>query len=312
MDPFYSQADIEATAASRKEPDLDRKIAFEKDEPPQALATRGQLARYASLVFAHQHRTHIFQLLVCGRHVRFIFWDHSGAIVSDSFDYVEDSALLAQFFWRYSHMSNAQRGFDSSVSVTSSREKRQFRRAMEKFLKDMIDPKNPHRRRLPQAEDTLDERYPILKVSVEDDVSGQSSEILIQAPFFVSQSALGRATRGYIAYHIASQELVFFKDTWRVKHPRLTAERTVCQKLIKDGVRYVPKIISGGDVTANDERDSTRCLKWVQLQTLDVGYEYPRDFHHHRLLQPLAYPVESAPNSKEFVIAFRDCLRGMD
>lgn len=311
MDPFYSQADIEATAASRQGADLNKKIAFEKEEPPAALEIRGQLAKYASLVFSHQHRTHIFQLLVCGRHVRFIFWDHSGAIVSDWFDYVEDSATLAQFFWRYSHMTDAQRGLDSSVSVPTGREKRQFRKAMDKFLKDMLDPKNPQRRRLPQAEDTLDDSFPILKVTVEDDVSGESSEVLIQAPFFVSESALGRATRGYIAYHIASSELIFFKDTWRVDHPRLIAERSICQKLIKDGVPYVPDVLAGGDVTANEERDSTRCLEWVKEQTLDVGYEYPRNLRHHRLLQPLAYPVQSAPNSKEFVTAFRDCIRGM-
>ncbi|KAI0089433.1 hypothetical protein BDY19DRAFT_1056459 [Irpex rosettiformis] len=309
MDPFWSKEDIEETANAREGATKNNPVAFEKTYP-EALRVRGQLANYASLVFSQQHRSHIFQLLVCGRHVRYIFWDHSGAIVSDLFDYVANPLLLAQFFWRYNYMSKADQGWDLSVENTTKHEKKKFKQVVTKFLRDMNDPTHAQRR-LPQAEDTLDDKYPVMKVTVEDDVLKKPVQILIQAPFFRTHSALGRATRGYIAYHLELRILVFFKDTWRVDHKRLIAERSIFRQLSDAGVLFIPEVLCGGDVTANGERGTTRCLEWVKLLLLDVGYAYPRLFHHHRLLQPLAYPVQSAPNSKEYTRAFRDCFKAM-
>ncbi|KAI0752279.1 hypothetical protein BC629DRAFT_1256541, partial [Irpex lacteus] len=51
---------------------------------------RGRLASYAEQTFSHQHRTHLFQLLVLGNEIRFIRWDRAGASVSGKFNYVED------------------------------------------------------------------------------------------------------------------------------------------------------------------------------------------------------------------------------
>ncbi len=272
---------------------MDQKIGFEKDKVAGALKVRGQMAHYAALVFSRQHRTHLFQLLVCGRCARFFYWDHSGAIVSDSFDYVENARLLAQFFWRYNHMSDAKRGFDSSVTTASAAEKRTFREAMKQFLQDMINPASSQII-LPHAEDTLNDEYPISKVTVKDDVTKESAQVLIQAPFFLHPLVISRATRGYVAYHIARAELIFLKDTWRVVRADLTAERTVYHKLSEAGVCFVPEILSGGDVTVNGKSDSTRCSDWTKLLTLDVAHSEPKEHQHHRLLQPLAYPIQSA------------------
>lgn len=315
MDPFYTEAEIEerepAVKKARDEGNKDAKYkeSFEKNAA-EALKVRGQLARYASLVFSHQQRTHIFQLLVCGRLARFIRWDHSGAIVSDAFDYNKNPHLLAQFFWRYNHMTASQRGWDLSVTEASDKERKTFKSVMSKFLKSMRDPARSEPV-LRNAEATIDEHWPVLKVTVEDDKLGKSVRILIQAPFFRTHSALGRATRGYIAYHIPLRKLIFFKDTWRVVHNRLIPEREILRSLSDASVPNIPEVLSGGDVTLNGERDRALNLRWVQRILSSAKFLHPRDFHHHRLLQPLAYPVQCARNSRMFIIGFRDCFKGM-
>ncbi|KAI0089404.1 hypothetical protein BDY19DRAFT_1056432 [Irpex rosettiformis] len=285
MDPFFPAEVIQKAQDAQDTEEV--AFMFEKSSP-EALRVRGQLAEHASLVFSQQHRTHIFQLLVCGSHVRYIFWDHSGAIVSDLFDY-------------------AKRGWDLSVEDANDYERRKFRKTVAKLLLDMNDPTHSQCR-LPRAEDTLDDKYHVVKVTIEDDVLKTPVQILIQAPFFRSHSTPGRATRGYIAYHLVRRELVFFKDTWRIEHDCLTAERSILSRLSEAEVPFTPEVLCGGDVMANGERGTTRCSKWVQLQVMAVEYRSPRFFHHHRLLQPLAYPVQSAPNLQEFTRAFCDWI----
>lgn len=314
MDPFLTAACI------KQAPDIeDRFSKYQHTKPlsnferhtPEAIKVQGQLAHHADLVFSRQHRTHLFQLLVCGNTVRFIFWDHSGAIVSDLFDYVKCPLRLAQFFWRYNCMTKAERGWDLSAVSASSEERTQFTKAFGKFLAEMYDPSHP-RHRIPQAEDTIDDRYPVMKITVEDDVSKEPVQVLVQAPFFRTRSAVGRATRGYIAYHLVRNELVFFKDSWREMRSFLTAERSIYTLLSDTNVSFILEVLSGGDVAANGVRGRTRCLEWMSKQSLDIRYGHrPKTYQHHRLLQPLAFPIQSAPNSKEYTRAFRDCIRGV-
>ncbi|KAI0686850.1 hypothetical protein BC835DRAFT_1287292, partial [Cytidiella melzeri] len=311
MDPFHTLEEIRKAAQKRKEANKNKPVAFEKYNA-DATKVRGQLAMYAMEVFAHQHRLHLLQLLICGNIARFLFWDHSGAIVSDCFDYIEKPWLLVEFLWRYNHMSAAARGLDSTASRATSEEAKKFKAAVEEFLENMENAEHPQRE-LPNAADTLSEQYPVYKITVVDDISKESMEVLVQRPFFRSHSPIGRCTRAYLAYALERHDLVFFKDTWRVVHKRLIPERQICADLERAEVPFVPGVLCGGDVTLNGEHGTTQCLEWAKkLKDLAVGFHELRDFQHHRLVQQLAYPVECAPWSKQFVIAFRDCLAAMD
>ena len=310
MDPFYTTEELKAMGADKKPEAGEKPVHSFAKLNDDAARIRGQLAIYATQVFDHQHRTHLFQILVCGRHARFIFWDHSGAIVSDSFDYIEEPLVLTEFFWRYNHMSLEERGWDLSVERMGEKETKLFRDKVTQLLKDMDDPKHPQRK-LPRAERTLDSTFPVYKISVYDDVSHKYEDVLIQCPFVRIHSALGRATRGYLAYVLSSDEIKFLKDTWRVVHDRLIPERTLCRELEQARVPSIPKNVFGGDANANAEREKTRCLDWAKKQKLYVVYMNIRNFRHHRLLQEIAYPVDSAPDSRHYVIAFRDCFPGM-
>ncbi|KAI0089478.1 hypothetical protein BDY19DRAFT_105654 [Irpex rosettiformis] len=314
MDPFYTEKEIKAALDARK---ADNKhdegpVSFEKPEK-EHVVTRGQLALYVAQIFACQHRVHVFQLLICGRHARFFFWDHSGAIVSDSFDYTTNSALLTKFIWHYNHMGDLERGLDSTVSPANNEERLEFEEVATQFM-DQMD--NPGSLQLPHAKATLDKNFPVHKMIVSDDnTSDAPVEVLIQRALFAPRSAIGRGTRGYIAYPINrvpdEPRLKFLKDTWRIVHERLCPERQLLRKLHDDGVRFIPKVICGGDVVANGDYGKTRCRQWVSKQPLAVRYMTPREFQQHRLLENIAYPLESAQKSYQVVCALRDSFKAL-
>ena len=94
---------------------------FERDTS-ESYKIRGQLASYAAALTGCQFRVHLFSVLICGEYARFIRWDRSGAIVTRRFDYSKQPHVLADFFWRYSHLNDRQRGYDSSVLPASPAE----------------------------------------------------------------------------------------------------------------------------------------------------------------------------------------------
>jgi hypothetical protein len=282
-------------------------VFFEKDSV-QSKYTLGQLAIYANEMFGHQQRTHIFQLFIAGRIARFIFFDHSGAVVTDAIDYVQDSKLLVEFFWRLNHMSKAARGWDPTARQPRSKDVARFKKVINTLLEDMNKP-DSSKRRLPNAEHTLSAAYEVQKMLVTDAEDESSSmELLIQGPMFKATTALGRFTRGYLAVPTSSNaqdEPLFLKDTWRVNHHMMETEAEVYKLLEKCGVPHVPRLVCGGDVVdENDSVQKTISVAWAEKQTIRISYKPLRKHSHHRIVQRIAYPIESAENSKEFVEAF--------
>ncbi|KAI0697890.1 hypothetical protein BC835DRAFT_1519017 [Cytidiella melzeri] len=257
-------------------------------EDRKAKRIRGQLALYASEIFAHQQRSHLFQLLVCDDTTRFIFWDHSGAITSDSFDYTSEagSMLLAEFFWRLNRMSDEARGVDITARGANDKERSAFTTRIRQFIRNMED-KNHRQRSIPNAEHILEVSYPVCRISVKDE----------------------KATRGYVPVDKKTKEVLLLRDTWRFDHPFMKIESEVYRILELYGVPHVPSIICGRDVKGSDEQTHvTRSVAWADTQTLPVAYGGLRDHTHHRIVQRLAYPIESAVDSKEYATAFRDAL----
>ncbi|KAI0682853.1 hypothetical protein BC835DRAFT_1524433 [Cytidiella melzeri] len=293
-DPFWT-SDLILKPSCHPNRDLKNRVAFEKHSRA-ARGTQGQLVIYASEVFAHQQRTHLFQLLICGEDARFICWDHSGAIVSESFDYTKQPLLLAEFLWRHNHMSDEAKGLDSTVKLACKADESVFRKSIDTFRKT-------ERRKLPNIEDTFSGNYPVYEMSVEDDQCNM--KLLVRRPVFKSGSAVGRATRGYVAVSQEDHAVLFLKDTWRVNHALLQVESAVYRLLEKYGVPHVPRVICGGDVKGSDGKaQTTRCVEWMNSQALPVGYATLPTHTHHRIVQRVAYPIESANNSKEYVTAF--------
>ena len=286
-------------------------------ENPAESATgfRTSLTLHARALFIRQHRVFLFQVIIFNGFARFIRWDRSGAVVTARFDYVADSHLLAEFFWRFAHMNHEQRGFDPSVTLASSNEAKLLADAVQEYLTDVeTGVKNGrHVRSLPGVEMTLDESYPSWKIHVADSISRKSTELIVRSPFSLHSRVFGRSTRAYIAFDLTSRHLVFLKDGWRIDHPKLVPESKIFRELKKHGVPYMPTVLYGGDVRSSDRHMQQTLTNEAAddeapWRTTDGRCELR---FHHRIVQEIAYPLETAVDEREFIQAIHDVLCGM-
>lgn len=77
---------------------------------------RAQMVSYAAEAQLRQHRTFFLTAFIHQRHVRFMRWDRTGALVSDPVDYIEDPEPLLRFFFYLALADKRMRwGYDSSA-----------------------------------------------------------------------------------------------------------------------------------------------------------------------------------------------------
>ncbi|KAI0084392.1 hypothetical protein BDY19DRAFT_898557, partial [Irpex rosettiformis] len=298
-DPFYDLQEAK-----------DKKTIQKTDD--DSSRTLGQLAMYARDSFAHQHRTHLFQLFIFGNEARFIRWDRGGALVSASFDFVEDSKFLVLFFWNYSHLTPVQRGWDMTVSPPMNDERESFSNAITEWI-DSHGGTDQVAQQFPGAESTLDPAYPVYKLTVTPQNLGCQQELIIQRPFVMSHDVLGRSTRGYLALSLTENRVVFYKDGWRVDSRDIISEGSAYQILADCAIENTPTVLCAGDVVVDGVAHKTVSYRWARMVGADwyIVCSILRPLLLHRIVQPVAFPVQSLGNSKRFVRVLRDCLKAM-
>jgi hypothetical protein len=101
---------------SGDDPFKDHTPGFEHDND-RSERTLGQICAYATAHMAAQFRSEVFSLLVLPKYARILRWDRAGVIVTAKIEFAENSgaALLADFFWRYQNMTQAQKGHDEDI-----------------------------------------------------------------------------------------------------------------------------------------------------------------------------------------------------
>lgn len=282
---------------------------FER-EGPEAEAVRADLLAHAKAHFARQHRRFLFQVILISTDARFILWDRSGAIVSERFTFVDFPHILADFLWRFAHMDDARRGWDTSASCATRREAALFTDVVREFLNPSRGPSGD---RLPQAARTLEDKsYPVWKLHVINEETGKSTDLLTKRPFAGHSSLFGRSTRAYLAYDLAERRLVFLKDSWRVQDKRLQSEFHVYKELQAHKVPFIPEVIYGGDVPdAEGSLQETR-VHLLSVEQSDWRYTDNRleGYVHHRIVQDIAYPIDSVRDERELMQALNDTLVG--
>ncbi len=292
---------------------------IEKDDFRSA-ETRGKLALYAREVFYHQHRTHLFQLLIFGDEVRFIRWDRAGASLSHKFNFVENPEPLKNFFSVYGRMNEIARGWDSTVALATPQEEQLYRTACaDRF--SSLPPVNAVRmvwEAMPAMDllSTWDDSWPTYRVAL-DLVDGleESDVLIIKRPFYhVHERIVGRTARAYLAYSMKLGRLVFFKDGWRKDSRRYVAEAEAYKRLRRFQVAYTPEALAGGDVRGNTTRTNELIRQIVKRpegseQVLKVLTDTP--LRQHQIVQELACPLQYLPSTKDVVGVIRDCYIGM-
>ncbi|KAI0631748.1 hypothetical protein C8Q77DRAFT_1272662, partial [Trametes polyzona] len=219
---------------------------------------RGQLIDYAERIFRYQHRTALLMLLVMGRRFRFLRWDRSGTIVTESVDYYENPQILCEMLWRMSKLSKEELGCDPSATRIN---------ADDSLYACMDDVASPVANDLDHSNRVLDEmpeapyvfryvrdmfrqslapEWPRYQLEIVD--GSQKFHFLVGKPLFFATGMAGRGTRGYVAYDLLRKRFVWLKDAWRAHYELVDQEGTILRQLNEDGVRNVPTLVCHGDI----------------------------------------------------------------
>ncbi|KIY48241.1 hypothetical protein FISHEDRAFT_73803 [Fistulina hepatica ATCC 64428] len=199
--------------------DPENPFLLDGDRVTEAL---GQMCSYASDILARQFRTHVFSIFLCPKSIRFMLWDRSAVVISESVRYVEpDGALLvAEFFHRFAHMSDTARGCDMSIRAPCDGDDELFEtRIREHARSQLIEnyfnlPDTKTQKPNPKVEDEVCRHYKkgcVVRVPV----GPQNREYLICRPLHTPASVFTRATRGYWAVDLETGRVGFLRELWR-------------------------------------------------------------------------------------------------
>ncbi|OSD00263.1 hypothetical protein PYCCODRAFT_1393929 [Trametes coccinea BRFM310] len=214
--------------------------------------TLGQISTYASRVFEYQQLTHHFGVVLLGTWARLGRWDRSGVVFSSVFDYKQEPAKLARFFYRVAHASAEARGHDPTATrvVKGSEDYKILQGWAAKAKAYAEDPSLAQKDYVgKQFVDSLNKARAWWRLRVEDDKHGVK-DFLVGKPTFSAPGVIGRGTRGYIGLSISDPgtPFVYLKDCWRVVHDRSQLEGDILSYLNKKGVSNVPTALYHGDV----------------------------------------------------------------
>ncbi|KAI0273338.1 hypothetical protein BC834DRAFT_203931 [Gloeopeniophorella convolvens] len=264
----------------------------------------GQLISYATEIHLHQYRVFSFGIVLFGPNARLLRWDRSGIIYTELFAWNKANTLF-DFLWRFNHLSDAQRGHDTTVCPATDDE---AARALPKLLKypglDSLEPQN------------------LLKFLVRDDRPKKEPRYYI-APkaTWTTDILVGRATFGFVAYDLAKGRLVYLKDFWRLDLPETPKEGDVYLELKKADVSNIARMRRAGDVPLNPEFLRTSSKVAVQRTTTQdfvkaewcYGNPQVEPYVHYRLvLKTLGRPLNHFKSTRQLCKVMRDAIVAHD
>ncbi|KAH9835422.1 uncharacterized protein C8Q71DRAFT_710121, partial [Rhodofomes roseus] len=269
----------------------------------------GQMAEYVSKLFRRQHRLHLFTLFIFKGQARVIRWDRAGAIISTPIDFEKDPSLLHQVLWRYACMNEVERGFDPTVVRATVEEIEAMRTCpapngwADKCRQDALgQPGWPVYKIMMRPDDLINQQgiQPLTKFMKPDPVDsiapGGEVSYIIGKRYFATNSPSGRGTRGYIAYDVSRNRLVFLKDYWRSRLDSSIPEGEALKRLRASGVRNVPTPLAAGVVRDDAGVTQKTCTQeWLRDERTKC---YSPIQEHYRLVvkeigEPLTEEVKS-------------------
>ncbi|KAH9841811.1 uncharacterized protein C8Q71DRAFT_738905 [Rhodofomes roseus] len=273
--------------------------------------TMGQMVQYVSKILQRQFLAYVFTIFTWRDVAWLLRWDRAGLIVSDPFNLVKEPQHFHTFLYRFACMSEVQRGRDPTV-IPATHEEVELMCSIKQF------DSNWHRI---QYTNTLNSGWPIYKVLVpEEDViskaeleqgakatravseSSPSREFLVGKPHFMTGSPTGGGTRGWFAYDITNQRLVFLKECWRLDAPTYHPEGEVYLRLHSKQVPYIATPVAAGDV-----RDATGGMHHTRAQDFFLDPP-PKLIQYRIILKEIGKPLEEYETSFELMSAMYCCI----
>ena len=190
---------------------------------PNKINTLGQIGAYAAAQLGSQFHMHCFSVFIMYDIVRIIRWDREGTIVMEPI-YYNTKPELAEFFSRFSQVSPALCGIDTTVSLTPAWEAA--------LVRDKLE---------------LPSLTPMFMTSIPG-VGGSSMMIIFPCCDASPTTPACRGTRTTPAYDLAGDQVVFFKDSWRIKADDILSEGQIYAELKAQNVPHVPICLACSDV----------------------------------------------------------------
>ncbi|KAI0318610.1 hypothetical protein OF83DRAFT_1027765, partial [Amylostereum chailletii] len=234
-------------------------------------------------------RAFLFSVLISDEGARLLRWDRSGIIVTERFDHTSDDSPLLEFLWRLDHVSDEERGHDTSFSFPSDDEVATARAAFAASVHSSMPPDAPLR-----------------KVSVRDDHSGEDTFYVVSNPQTINGQLFGVNSRGYVAVDLHDGSLVWMKDVWRDETSLLFKEGDVYRKLNGKNVPHVPMLRTAGDVGSQ----VTLCQDFLDAPWNCVETDLPKRRHYRLVLSTIGRPLNSFKSTHELCASIRDAIEG--
>ncbi|PIL31115.1 hypothetical protein GSI_05811 [Ganoderma sinense ZZ0214-1] len=259
--------------------------------------SRGQLAEYAVEQLNRQHRQFLFMVHVMRDCARILRFDRSGAVVSEEFDYVAHPEVIGTLLFRLSRMSRAEQGHDPTATLASEREASMFKELHARFHADSATARG--------LRNAVVEGWPIVKITMDVPFSSDGApvrrgtpptrrEFLVGKPASLSLSLVGPGAKGFVAYDLTTNAVVFMKDSWRLDSRDVQSEYETYLQLREKttGELYVPTLLGGGDVSFDGS-----------LQRTASRDDAPSLVHCRLVFKEICRPLEDFTNSFELVKA---------
>ncbi|KAI0655470.1 hypothetical protein C8Q70DRAFT_1020230 [Cubamyces menziesii] len=291
----------------------------------------GLSVAFAAEIFARQQRTFLFSIAMSGSFARLCRWDRVGCVISRAFDIREHPEYLTEFFWRFSALSDAQRGLDTTVELASPAEEALFRDSVRQHVSDQLGVTGEE---LDKAVSAHYQPGRVVVMHVFECPSGSESVVhdhrfLVSRPVVSPLDLTGRGTRGYWAVQVLTGRIAFLKDTWRTLSSQLEVEGGVLGHLNDLGICNVPTLATHGDVFdvcvgSSLQLDSLRTSPvyqetWTEeyedepwVCTIDGAHAKLSSSIHYRLVTyTVGYSLQSLRGTEELLRAHYDVFRAM-
>ncbi|OJT05472.1 hypothetical protein TRAPUB_3701 [Trametes pubescens] len=275
-----------------------------------------EVVNFAARVFARQHRTALYVVVLVGDLLRLARITRSTIVVTNPpVSYVNRPDLLADVFRRFAQLSRAQRGHDPTASLILPGD--DMYAAMLAAAEDELDGAADYARR--RFRDSLDPSWPWWRLEVhpssqdKDKDESTARRFLVGRPHFYQEGmADKRGARGYVALAVdePGQPFVYIKDTWRWEQNYIDQEGARLARLNAQGVRYVPTLVCHGDVPGQyvDIKVFLERVYGRQLDTPERPMPTLVSRHYRVVVREVGRSLRDFSNGRELVSLFRDCV----
>ncbi|KAF9484762.1 hypothetical protein BDN70DRAFT_849042 [Pholiota conissans] len=276
----------------------------------------GQIGSYATEVCARQHRNFLFMLFMTPKVARLLRWDRAGVVISSAFDYRKEAKILCQFLWQFGKATHAQRGCDTGVKWASAREEVLFKARIERHVRSQLGDD------FKGVDDEIDRHYEAARVvklpvrSIMQNGAVKERSFLVSRPLVSPSSMASRATRGYWAMDVETEQIVFLKDAWRTNVEGMEVEGDIIRSI--EEAPNVPTMVCYGDVGDTSSFDHAYITQTDRYRTAEWNAHRPpisrltSRIHHRQAIKEAGYNLEHLAGCGELLWAVRDVYDALE